>query len=488
MEKFMSNCSNKIKLLTKKKSLVLFLSVLISSPLFASVSNELPTGYTRSNVQKQLLEYRNIFDPIYKEISEENPEYSRVQITKEMSRKHADKLIDVFEDGIKITNNFIRENQYQIFLEDLKKIWSFAEEINNEKKFSSNVFSALNNALALLASRCKGESINLRNAQSIDEEDINIILISIRKIANNETNIDKYKMEKDYSTFEHFFPDRPNFIIYGHPDSKKRTKISEKTFVDQFFKFPYSGYICLYDVNSKQKQKRTKSDAHFSSENGTFNMLRHDQEHNYFICKMEDKYTIFEDWFSALEKAYRMIAELNESDSNIIYSGLFEFFHDESMERFSKEKQKSPYEYIRDAVENIKETGKSRLYNYSRINYKEEFRDAENILKNKNENGQEFLPRIHISEDKSRPFPIAETKEGKYIIVKDQSEFTKDMKWVIPQKDAPEAIRQERVDKYLKLAVEKGNNKFWDRFLAIFLACQDASGSFGIVEEDGSVR
>lgn len=447
----------------------LYFFLLITSSVFASFCDELPTGYTRSNVQTQLAEYRNIFDPIYEQVNGENPSFSRIEKTREMSERHADGLINVFENGVKITASFINKNPNHTSLRYLSEIWFFAKEKNKEKKFSANVFSALNNFMALLTSLYKEENINLKNLNvKIDDEYVKDIINSIDEISNKKKKENKHTINLTFSNFETYFPDRPNFIIYGNPDPEKPTKISEKTFVDQFFKYSYSGYVCLYDLNSKQKREGTKSDPHFSSENGTYNMLRHDQEHNFWIFKMEEKYENFKDWFSTLNKAYQMIKKINENDSKILYSGIFELFHDEGMNMFPKKEKVSLYEGMKHAVEEIKHSSTQRIDTYSRGDYKKQIRDAENILKNKNEEGKQFLPRISISLNKERPFPIAKTDDRKYIIVKDQRDFTESMKWVIPQKQAPENIRQERVEKYLKLALKKGNNEFWDRFLEIF--------------------
>lgn len=411
--------------------------------------------YKRLNVHEQIALQRRIFNGIYQKVLEENPDASFGQVIRRMATMYDSGFLDVFLYGLINSREYVKKylpETYNTYIKFAEEMWQKAQEADREKRLTGANF------------------INF-----------NILLAEIIRVLKKEP-----KVNKDEYSFEN---ERPIFVIYAHPDKGVKNRgASKKTFVDEYVGDGlYPSWLAKLDVHSDVRDKGTKRDPHFSTENGVLRMFLHDLNH----CK-DVKLETAKHYFSTIKAGHEVLQVVRQrghkAEAQILVDGLFVIFHERKVLNFLPNKidpsrERPCHERLLQAAQEMAKNPIVRpvqtvgiSYRERLKNYKEEDRDQEAILYNIDKNGESFLATIALDNHKKRALPIAIEKyettdfislesleNERFVIIERKEDFTNNMRWALHHRDIPEDITEMRHQK-LNPKKKEAYKKFWDRF------------------------
>lgn len=328
--------------------------------------DEIPSGYNHCPIQKQLSYYR---EEVYNPVFESNGK--KISI---LQKGVIPKLFPILENAFALINDYITKDlsmdleEKAAYLNHLKDLWKLAQ--NNESRLTSSLFQGFNRNLAYIIDCYK------------DHKPIDL----------------KEMKEENPAAYPNFMRDNPNlenpnrddiiFIVYGNPDrSVKNRNILPYHFVNQYCYRDYSGHIAFFDIFSTQPQKGTKKDPHWSKENGTLKLLKHDIGHYNYLSEFyvdEEEIEFVKDTCDIANR-YKKKMKINEF--TVLVNGLFIMLH----EKPEITEELEPGRSYRDTAQQFVQLMKDQMifapfaYNtlgfYGSEDYKVERRDWEYILK-----------------------------------------------------------------------------------------------------------
>lgn len=403
------------------------------------LNDQLPSGYIHCPVAQQLSYYREeVFDPAFN---------SNGKNISKLQKGAIPKLFLILENAFALINDYITDDksigleEKTDYLDYLKDLWILAQ--NYEDVLTSSLFQGFNRNLAYIIDCYK--------------DHIPIDLNEMKK-----ENPQAYpEFMKDDPLFENPNKDEVIFIVYGNPDRTiKKRNILPYHFVNQYCYRDYSGHIAFFDIFSTLQQKRSKKDPHWSKENGTLKLLKHDIGHYNYLSEFyvnEEEIAFVKDTCDIAER-YKKKSKLNEF--TVLVNGLFIMLHEKPEIVEEIEPGSSYIETAQQIIKDMKDQMKFAPFAYNTLgfygtkDYKEERRDWEYILKATYPGPNDKL-RILVHDEQGKPFlPIEWNSEKQRV----SSLF----------KNSP--TRQKDIQK----ALQEGYSRYWDYFLSL-VECKNCS-------------
>lgn len=325
----------------------------------------LPQGYIHKPIAEQIEKYREIFDSAFEKNGNQ-------PINKTMPIVG---LYEIVKNGFALIHDEIVKNKTHIdrkedAINQLQSTWdklqSTVQEIPGEGK-----------AVSLTS--------YLRH--------LSTIAVIYEKYVTNDNFPNKNEVNP-YIDVRLNHVNHPLFILFGKPENVARRHISQDHFVNQICNEKYPAFLAFFDTISisPRQQKPSKLDPHYSKENGTFTLLKHDIGH-YFesgtllmrnkeaynhilhMCKVRDTLKM-----DHQEKEYRLMT-----------NGLFLLTHEVPLyglgSNLTLEQFLSKFKRSLGSVVDL-------LYEDRGIKYKEELRDWEYFLQRTlDQNGNPYFDK-----------------------------------------------------------------------------------------------
>jgi hypothetical protein len=397
-------------------------------------------GYQHTSIQKQIEEYRHIYDEILQENSSDP------------YQTHSPRFFEKLQNAFRLTRQYIlgsevwdpdgNKQEQNIYLTYLKTLYNAACKLNKNKEMTPRYFERVNLLCALIGTQYRhydagnrffaaatwhlwtGKDILLETQEELAEA-------SLRGGVESTLSFIKTKMSQartpgnyDHIRVKGFFP---LAILYMDKD----IGIGYQTFVKQFFTGNYPLFLATFFPSSVPttheelvNRKERKQDVHFSHVLSLFTMLAHDFEHRDIELGLLEFFTqrYRTSWIEYLRPAYEAISKISLKNGKIVYAGLFLLIHEfqyldiplTKWKEFHLSKQFDLLEFV---IKDYQNSIKSKLEKRGGNNYKVQMRDNEHVLRwAKNEKGKTFIPLIKV-EGKERFLPIAKDENGIPVIV-----------------------------------------------------------------------
>lgn len=365
---------------------------------------ELPSNYVHCPILQQMKFYREkVYDPALREYNGN---------VNDLKDKPISGLSLVLENAFALVNDYMAndlsrtEDEKKPYRDVLENLWRMVSP--DQHRLTSAMFQYFNERLALF-----------------------ITFYKEKRFSRTKTLLNPYEDED-------FDIDRKDviFIIYGNPNpNSKMRNISPYHFVEQYCNPAYSSYIAFFDVLSAPKEKPTQKDPHWSMENGTSKMLKHDFDH---ISRQVRKLMWAKDHIMhGCQVAEHYKSEEKYNEYKILTNFLFLIIHEMPLD-FKTDSSQTYFEVI---TKKLSEQLKN-LYEYGSAVYKRENRDWEFVLKSiykdsatgeikavHDQEGKTFLPIQWdpLKNKVSRPFSDSPTRkeEMKSALIDGYDRFTK---------------------------------------------------------------
>lgn len=464
---------------------------------------ELPHGYVHCPIPQQMTYYRQ---KVYDEAL-----VTYQGNVDDLKTKPIKGLSPLLENAFALVNDYISKDttrsdkEKKIYIDALLELWEKAKGVENQ--LTSSLFQGFNKNIAYIADCYKNKAPIDRNKligyisplypnwDKIIEEGVATMREHLKEDDDKSkkvkkacsdalddlvTFIEKGKTDSHFHLYgfsdvmdilktiqdnytddindEPYMPEKVNnpneeniiFIIYGNPNREvKARNISPFHFVDQYCNPTYSSYILFFDMLSAPL-KPTKKDPHWSMENGTYQMLKHDVGHvRAQISGLKDKKKF-------LMQACSLIEEYKESSNynaaTVLTNGLFIIIHErpEVTQYDLSMKPVHSFKQITQNLQNIMSFNTRQggsLGTYGSKTYKQENRDWEYILKNTYIDPKDKTRKVVHDQD-GKPFlPI--------MVDPDLQKATR------PFKDSSNRSNE------MTMALSKGYHRYWNYFLSL---------------------